>query len=219
MENPAATERVTRSSARRARSAIQQERAAKRRRTALQQRAARLAETPQLRALPAVLRSGFLYQYECMVAASSCRNWCAIWKEEEDSLPDGSRVQISFKDITGRGGTASWITPDLEAALGGPEFARRVFDAVNALRVAAKSSRSLRAKAQKALPVWGIDVQWVRVDVWGPNNHNSGGVALSMGKAGRLSDRIWPMVRLDRELRLWTGIRTWRVYDGRPLWP
>jgi len=190
-----------------------------------------LMSTPLLKALPVVVSSGFLYQHDWMSAAATCQNWYHVWKEVEDGLPAFAKVEVFVEDISGRDRSAVWIQEDgLDEAIRSPEFLRQVFDKVNALRVVAKKGKTARARAEAALPVWGIDLQVAILSVWGPWSHNSGGICITFGKkkdfqflkhtgAPYLSGRSPWKIRLDRQLRLWTGIRTWPVYDGQPLWP
>jgi len=192
-------------------------------------RASALMSTPLLQALPAVLSSGFLYEYDCLKAASICQNWYHAWKEVENLLPENAKVEIRVQ--YDRGYPPDWIQESgLEETIGTHEFVRQVFDKVNALKVVAKPSKAARARAEAALPKWGIDVQKADVYVWGPTFRNNGGICIDLGleknfkvvlPTGKyfLSGRAVWKCHLDPNLVLWTGIRSWRVYDGEPLWP
>jgi hypothetical protein len=65
------------------------------------------------------------------------------------------------------------------------------------------------------------------VRVWGPNGYNDGGMCIDLSKrdsliefSGKtyLTGRATAKYRLHPDLTLWTGLRTWNVYDGTPLW-
>ena len=178
-----------------------------------------LMATPLLQALPAVLQSGFLYQFECIQAASTCQNWYHVWKEAEDQLPFESMVAISVGDISRATGAATFVHRDgLLADLHTPVFAKTIFDKVNDLKEMAKKGNAAKRKFRSNLPQWGLDVRYVLVQYWGPiPGRNSGGVCITYLKYG-FSGCSLMMVRLDPRLCLWTGIRNWKDYDWRPLW-
>jgi hypothetical protein len=220
--------RQTRSMARRIHLEAEQNQQEELRHQELCDRAASLMETPQLRALPIVLaNSGFLYKYECLRAAETCKDWLAIWKEVKDELPEASQVEINISfDTPG----LIWAEPDwvteqgLKFVLGTPEFVRQVFDKVNELKVAAKSSKKQKEKARAGLPKWGIDFHEATLFVWGSSNRDTGGIHIRLHRdcsRDKFPNRVgiqWH-VRLNPNLILWTGIRAWRVYDFEPLWP
>jgi len=112
----------------------------------------------------------------------------------------------------------------LEQALSSHLFVRQIFEKVNFLRAAAKKGKTKR-DYEAALPIWGVDIQAVTVMVWSPNKYNSGGICITYGKKPYPGSHHVQnhkgnyMFRLYKDLTLWTGIRTWSVYDGEPLWP
>jgi len=180
-----------------------------------------LMATPLLQALPAVLQSGFLYQFECIQAASACQNWYHVWKEAEGQLPFESKVEISVSNSRATGQAAAFVhrNDGLLADLHTPFFAKTIFDKVNDLKEKAKKGNAAKRKFRHNLPQWGLDIRHVRVHYWGPiPGRNSGGICIHYLKYGDLSRRSLMMVRLDPHLCLWTGIRNWKDYDGRPLW-
>jgi len=184
-----------------------------------QERAIGLMTTPQLCALPAVFRSGFLYQFECIKAAKACTQWSYLWEEAEPHFPECARVQVTVENISAhcqRDIMPTWVLQQAgltKEILGSNAFVRQIFDKLNILRADAKKTKGQRAKFVAALPVWGKDIHHVTVHAWGPTNRNDGGMAITFGPANNY------MVRLYKDLSLWTGIRTWNVYDGEPLWP
>jgi hypothetical protein len=231
-------QRKTRSITRRLNHEAERKQREERDRQVAHERAVSLMETPQLQALPLVLvKSGFLRKHECLNAAVTCKDWCAIWKEVEDELPEANQVEIHL--AFDRKKIPCWAEDEgLDTVLGTQEFVRQVFDKVNALKVDAKRSKKKQDEARSALPKWGVDFHYADVFVWGPNSHNNGGIHISLKKhfignfAGREAlpqevvfalQRSWNgigwTVRLDTNLVLWTGIRSWRVYDWSPLWP
>jgi hypothetical protein len=168
-----------------------------------------------------VFSSGYLYQYECMKAASTCKDRYDLWKEAEHSggFPDFAKVEVVIESYRGRG----WAEPPfvrdnaaLKAAMKTPKFARSIFDQVNSLKLAAKRGKSARNKFLKSLPIWGVDVRRVYVLCWDKNRYNDGGICVSFCKSGVLNKLS--MVRLDPDLCLMTGIRAWQYYDNQPLW-
>jgi len=163
--------------------------------------------------------SGFLYQFECIKAAKACTQWSYLWEEAEPHFPECARVQVTVENISAhcqRDIMPTWVLQQAgltKEVLGSNAFVRQIFDKLNILRADAKKTKGQRAKFVAALPVWGKDIHHVTVHAWGPTNHNSGGMAITFGPANNY------MVRLYKDLTLWTGIRTWNVYDGKPLWP
>jgi hypothetical protein len=222
--------RQTRSVTRRLQVEAEQNQQEELRHQELCERATSLMETPQLRALPLVLsKSGFLYKYECLRAAETCKFWLAIYKEVKNELPEASLVEIkvSYGRTGNRDGVVvpDWVTEQgLKNVLGTSEFVRQVFDRVNELKVAAKTSKKQKEKARAGLPKWGLDFHAATLIVWGPSHHNDGGIHISLHRdcsRDKFPNRVelqWK-IRLDPDLILWTGIRAWRVYNFEPLWP
>jgi hypothetical protein len=222
---PPTRHRQTRSVARRLNEEAQHEQENERRQSELKERAETLMETSELQALPMVLSSGFLYKYQCMNAAVTCKNWHSTWMEVQNHLPVSCQVEIALRNITRNSNAAlpRWVLQKgLEDVIGSSEFVRQVVDKVNAMKVAAKPSKNKRAAAQAALPKWGIDIHRVNVIVWEANTYNNGGICIVLYKNKSFysvpSDDMRWTCRLRPDLTLWAGIRAWRVYDGEPLW-
>jgi hypothetical protein len=191
------------------------------------ERAARLSATPLLQALPWVLKSGFLYQHEILTATSLSRNWTEIWSDVKDELPENCQVEV-LVDAKHRGRVSwpLWVQArGLEDVIPSQAFARQVFDKVIDLKVAAKKTKGQQKKAREALPKWGVDFMAIKFMVWGPTNRNDGGMAINLQAFSpnySINSYVASipnfLIRLDPDLCLWTGIRTWKVYDGKPLW-
>lgn len=195
-------------------------------------RALALMSTPLLRALPVVLLSGYLYQYDCMTAASSCQDWYHVWKEVEDRLPDDARVH-HFVDCRTDLVDLYWDHTEargLTEALQSPHFVRQVFDKVNALKVAAKPTPGARAKAKAALPVWGVDVQATLVIFRRPNWLNPGGLCIRYGKKKNVivsengqnfswGGRNTLVLKLFPNFIVCSSLRNRTVFDEQPIWP
>jgi hypothetical protein len=220
------TTRQTRSVSRRVHLEAEQNQKEEIRHQELCDRAASLMETPQLRALPLVFASGFLYKYEAQRTAEADKDWMAIYKEIKDELPEEASSQVEIKVTFDYRVVPDWVRKQgIETVLGTPEFLHQVFDKVNELKVAAKFSKKQQEKARAALPKWGIDFHAASLFVWGPTKWNAGGISIrllrdcssSYGKTPNAFIK-W-QIRLNPDLILWTGIRAWRVYDFEPLWP
>lgn len=187
-------------------------------------RAEYLMSSPQFKALSFVLSSGYLYRYECIGTSLTCQNWYHIWNGTKDEFPQDSKVKITCEDIGGNTSDEPFfiLENNLVLQIQTPEFARQIFDKIINLKLAAKKGTAARKKFLKSLPVWGVDVTHVTIDYWGQNSHNGGGIAITykryIGSSPQHYRSVF-MVRLSPDLRLWTGIRTWSVYDYNPLWP
>lgn len=169
--------------------------------------------SPLLTALPLVLSSGYLYQYECMDAAATCQNWYHVWKDIEEVFPQGSKVQMF---VAGYDEPSFVHKSSLIQHIHTPEFAHHIFDQVSDFKLASKKGNAARRKFLQRLPVWGLDIISVLVIYWGPNNYNNGGACFDY--YGRRGKRLGHVV-LHPDLTLKSGIRNRSVYDGTPLWP
>lgn len=199
----------------------------------------RLKSTPLLNALSFVMKSGFLYKHEAIVASSACQDFQTVYNDVEDEIPRHVEVKLSVdsKKKNKKNGSnnddVAFIWPDwvtfrqLEDVIPTVAFSKKIVEKVIDLKVAAKPTQRQQQKARESLPKWGVDIHQVSVHVWGPNNRNSGGIAIRLftklpfnpifkyhQQSNQLSEIRGSLVRLDRDLRLWTGIRCWRVYDG-----
>jgi hypothetical protein len=220
------TTRQTRSVSRRVHLEAEQKQKEEIRHQELCDRATSLMETPLLRALPLVFASGFLYKYEAQRTAAVDKDWMAIYKEIKDELPEEASSQVQIELHFDYWEVPDWVKEQgLETVLGTQEFLHQVFDKVNELKVAAKSSKKQQEKARAALPKWGIDFHAASLFVWGPCKWNEGGIGIDLLRDCSSSYGKFPnvfikwQIRLDPGLILWTGIRAWRVYDFEPLWP
>jgi hypothetical protein len=55
----------------------------------------RLSSTPLLNALSFVMKSGFLYKHEAIVASSACQDFQTIYNDVEDEIPRHVEVKLS----------------------------------------------------------------------------------------------------------------------------
>lgn len=186
--------------------------------------------SPILQVLPFVLTSGFVYKIDCITAASTCKNWCRIWKEVEEQLPESAKVQVAIHNIsTGRkhkNQVPAFLRGAriIESVESSQVFARCVLDVVNRCKVLSKKGKTAQKRCQDNLPVWGKDIRWVNFDFWGPNSYNSGGICLQFRKGGSGMGRPVEMVRLDTDFMFWTiktlRFKTWaKFYTWEPVWP
>ena len=169
--------------------------------------------TALFEALPIILTSGYLYSFECMQAAPTCKNWTRVWNEVGRHLPENSKVKV-FLSI---GGRPNFIKRNgLEDVLQSPQFARQVYDKVSKLNSIIVPSHF----------VWGSEIRFVDVFCW----DYQGGVKIEYSKTLRRGTsalhRIVPAkvhleVELDKKLRL-RGVvlpDCQDAYDGTPFWP
>ena len=184
-----------------------------------------LSKTPILKALPVVFTSGFLYQHECIVAASTCTKWYLSWKEAEEEVPDYAKVEVRVLDISRPHDRIPHFVhyEGVLAALKSPEFARRILDAVHELRVSSELRRAAQDKCCKKQPEWGTDIRYVKVLYWGRTSYTGGGICISYSKHDPAGGREVARIRLDSKFRLWKvqGLResTWApLYDWKPIW-
>lgn len=224
---PSSSKRQTRSVSRVIQNEKKNQEAEERRWKEGKTRAERLGATDLLRALPLVFKSGFLYKFEVLSSISISKDWKDVWDDVKEELPVECEVKVSVDLSTKTHDWPLWAKMrGLDTVVPTIEFARQVFDKVMDLKVAAKPSERQRRKARDALPKWGVDFHGIRFMVWEPNTHNRGGVALSIYRCQSMDHSLFSLrnqipnflIRLDINMRLWTGIRCWRVYNGSPLW-
>mmetsp|Transcript_12312 Transcript_12312/g.18056 ORF Transcript_12312/g.18056 Transcript_12312/m.18056 type:complete len:226 (+) Transcript_12312:101-778(+) len=183
-------------------------------------------------ALKLVIFEGHLYRSEASIIAACSKNWEKLWKHYRNYFPLYCIIQV--RPIFIRTGPPSqlpsWVKePKL---LQSHEFIKVVFNKINALRVAGKRTKKLRAEAAANLPAFE-DFQYAEISVWENNvrrNANSSsntrhcGFTLEMGKCRRhVKDRqlgvsSW-YCRLNPDYTIMTGISSSKVYDKSPLWP
>lgn len=184
---------------------------------------------PDLQALEIVMSNGFLLSKDCKAVVSACgEDWKFQWQNKlAKELPDFAQVKLKIcassfcLDVFSPSTCLFlplWIKqkPELLRAVKTQQFARHIFDRVNDLKVAAKRSESLRAKARAALPVWGCDVHEVFIYIHEEKKNFDGSIYLRFHDGNFKSFlHVW----LNPDLTLWKGIRTWSVYDFQPSWP
>lgn len=175
-------------------------------------------------ALKLVFFEGFLYQSEAAVIAVCCKGWEELWKNCRNRFPMYSIIQV--RPIFHRTGSPSqlpaWVKdPEL---LRSYEFIRVIFNKINALRVAGKRTKKLRAEAEANLPIFE-DFKYAEVSVWEYGSQRQQcGLSLEMGKSrkhvksGELGVSSW-YCRLNPDFTIMTGISSWEEYDNLPLWP
>jgi hypothetical protein len=186
-------------------------------------RAHQLSATPLLQALPGVFKSGFLYKHDILRAAEASTEWDEIWKEVEDELHEDCQVEVQV-DLDREEWPAWAKARGLDEVIPSQAFARKVFDTVIDLKAAAKKTVGQQEKNSRRVAKMGKDLHGLLLRVWGPTKRNSGGIAVRLVR--RIDkENSWILnyidnflIRLDPNLRLWTGIRTWHVYDQEPLW-
>ena len=179
-------------------------------------------QTPFEQVLGLVILQGYLYKHECLKVASTSRGSFDVWKDVEDKLPEENLVEITVSvDRTKPHSVPFWYERDGKMGIvKTPEFVRNAFDTINALNVRAKKTPNERNKAQAKLLRWGIDILHARVYVWAPNNHNSGGLAIDLGKKRGYQYGLWKC-RIEPDFIIWTGLtpRAEQRYNYLPIWP
>lgn len=104
-------------------------------------------------ALEIVFPCGYLYQYECMATAATCKTWCAAWKQVEEQLPESALIELlTFHQIDQNNPTPAWASRvGVQNRRVTHQWLHTLFDKLNRVRV--------QADPQAFVPQWGIDVQ------------------------------------------------------------
>jgi hypothetical protein len=184
-------------------------------------------------ALRLIISEGYLYRYDCRSVAAACRRWNHVWQEIKDDLPDWASIEVL--PLEQPSPPPAWMKEP--ALLTSHKFLRRIFEQVRDLKVAAKPSKKKRAKAKDELPKWeDYEVAIITiVESSRPRRRITGpaiGYHIDLGMKRHVIHSDHPLTseanmllkpdfscQLYADFRLMAGIRCWRVYDGKPLWP
>ena len=184
-------------------------------------------------ALRLIVSEGYLYRYDCRSLAATCRRWNNLWQESKENLPD--RAYIEVLPLEQPTPAPAWMKDP--ALLTSHKFLRKIFDQVRELKVAAKPTKKKRAIAQQEVPKWeDYEVAIITIiESSRPRRRITGpaiGYHIDLGMKRHVIHGNRPLIsetnmllkpgfscQLYSDFRLMAGIRCWRVYDGKPLWP